>query len=239
MKITQFKKMLAQYGSNIQSWDNVDEREVYELIESSEEASQLFKEAQKFDQALDQFEIDDVDTNALIDSVMQKVAGKSDHSATIHKFEKKDEGPRNQDEIKKVPANQNLIRGFIAIAACLLGLYIIPVMITGKQDQASVIKTANVDNSEATRLAANIDGYEDELETIINEAVEEEIKETELISLWALADASELIEKEQDIEQFLDEIFVPDDSENVDDSSDSEMDLWDLYLKSFDDTAQL
>jgi len=246
MNITQFKKMLALHGADINRWDGTDIAAVKELIRSSDQARALYDEAQALDNALDMFEAGAPDP-ALLENVMARLGGEQKKSQPL---------PPVRPAAEEKPAPQagwgrNMQPYWFGAVACAVALLVFIGTLGDHGQDASgggtamtapSVQTAMMHTPEAQRAVAagarteNIDLFLAELGGI----VEEEIAEYEIIGLLAAAEtaAPELQPRsknahkpiaEQDIDAFLEQLFT--DMEE-DPALQQEMDLWELFLQS-------
>lgn len=239
MKITQFKKMLATYGADASRWDDCDIESVKQLIRDSAEARALYDEAQRLDDALDCFKAGDVD-QLVLERVMQRIDGGS----TVGMARDGDDTVLSATRFPPIPSEipdaaviagsrQQLYR--VAALSCIAALLAFFVAFDGGgADRASSGNgsTALVQN---TAVPVSVQEDVDVLLADMGDMVAEEITAHEIIGLLALAKTEAAVtaypdnEKtsEQDIDVFLDQLFMDMEANPDDDSQ-----LWNLFIES-------
>jgi len=259
MKITQFKKLLSQYGADVGRWPDVNATDVQAFIEKSAQAQKLLEQERLLDNALDSYAVGPV-APALLDGVMARIGGQeyaadvvSTAAASVHKL-----APQSPPRKKQTSglARPVFWGGAVAIAASVF-LFI------------SVFGTASVSNrqalqnivaqNEAVQVPQNIvtvaadstlasmvmdSDVTSAVDVLVDEILVEEIAQQEMIALWELADASDSIQSDIEIDQFLDDLFDAPANRpavNLDDDPalQQEMDLWELFLAVENETQEL
>lgn len=181
MTVTQFRHFLARHGADLSRWEGADLDAARALIESSEEARGLYREAQALDGALDSFDPGPVDP-ALLERVMARIDGPQGgavpQGATVHQL--------------PLAKRHGFGGGGLSVRAAALAACAAAVVLS-----FSLLSPRHG----GVPQAADVDGLLSEFEQM----AEEDVAAQEIIGLWEVAASGQA--GDEDIENFLDHLF--------------------------------
>lgn len=215
MDHTQFKAMLALYGSSVARWDGVSPDEARAFMAGSEDARKLYEEAETLDKALSSFQAGVPDA-AMMGRIMRRIGVEPGGGADVLPF-------RMRAQAVPLPSRKVTGWGLAAGCAAVVVLFAAPFVKTPDvlPGEAPAAQLAAVSGSEES---ADVEILLADLDAIAEERVEEQ----EIIGLWRVAAIQSRTVQEQAIDHVLDDLFFPEEAPPQPQDS---MDMWELLVE--------
>lgn len=237
-----FLEKLSIHGADFTRWDGYEAAEAQEFLDKNDSVKDAYEQAQSLDSVLANYTVPaDLDVDALI----KKTSAQIEKDKVVGFADAKDRAEKRKRGMVYYWG------GGMAVAASLM------LMILTQSPQTQVVETAqqpqSVELAMASEETSSVDLVQEEqrLFATWEQALAEDLKEREIISLWDVADARSTAMPEPDAsrssvtnavmggEAAADpdaaqiDRFIENNYEVIEDEVlEREMDLWELYLKS-------